>query len=236
MKVAIHQPQYLPWLPTLLKALESDLFVHLDSVAFQKNGLQNRNQIKTSQGPLWLTVPVKQKLGQAIKDVEIDNSANWRRKHWAAITQNYQKAPAYSSYAGELEKVYEREWKYLVDLNIHLMDMLMGWTGVRARVGRSSAMKAEGKASELVLNLCMEAGATTYLSGFGGRAYLDGKSFAAAGVSISYQPNELMLPYPQRHPGVGFVANLCSLDVLFNCGSDWPRYVRNQTVSHEAST
>lgn len=36
MKVAIHQPQYLPWLPYFTKIEESDLFILLDSVDFQK--------------------------------------------------------------------------------------------------------------------------------------------------------------------------------------------------------
>ena len=46
--VAIHQPQYLPWQPYFAKALASDLFVYLDTVQFQKNGVQNRNQVKTA--------------------------------------------------------------------------------------------------------------------------------------------------------------------------------------------
>src|SRR5262249_2175495 len=54
--VAIHQPQYLPWAPLLAKAAACDVWVHLDSVPFQKNGVQNRNRIKTPQGPCWLTV------------------------------------------------------------------------------------------------------------------------------------------------------------------------------------
>ena len=56
--VAIHQPHYLPWQPYLAKVLACDVFIYLDSVQYQKNGVQNRNQIKTSQGTKWLTVPV----------------------------------------------------------------------------------------------------------------------------------------------------------------------------------
>ena len=73
MNIGIHQPQYLPWLPYFLKIDQSDVFVILDTVDFQKNGLQNRNQIKTNQGAQWLTVPVRQQLGQKIIDVRVDN-------------------------------------------------------------------------------------------------------------------------------------------------------------------
>ena len=63
MKVGIHQPHYLPWLPYFIKIAKCDIFIVLDNVDFQKNGLQNRNQIKTDKGYQWLTVPVEHKLG-----------------------------------------------------------------------------------------------------------------------------------------------------------------------------
>ena len=66
MIVSIHQPQYLPWDNFFRKIKKSDYFIYLDNVEFQKNGLQNRNQIKTASGSTWLTVPVKHNLGQKI--------------------------------------------------------------------------------------------------------------------------------------------------------------------------
>ena len=81
---------------------EADLFIILDSVGFQKNGLQNRNQIKTSQGALWLTVPIKQHFGQKISEARIQNSSNWRKKHWQTIQQNYSKTPFFSTFRTNL--------------------------------------------------------------------------------------------------------------------------------------
>lgn len=231
MKTAIHQPQYLPWLPYLLKAAQSDVFILLDSVAFQKNGLQNRNRIKTAQGASWLTVPVKQKLGQLITDVEIDNTADWRRKHWSTISQNYRKAPHFPRYASELEALYAREWTKLAELNIRLLELLFGWFQIETRVLRSSAMKAEGAASRLVLNLCLETGATEYISGEGGRDYMDEASFAEAGVRVVYKPAALPKPYPQLHPEAGFLGDLSCLDILFNCGPEWSRFAAKEAVS-----
>ena len=49
MIVSIHQPQYMPWLPYFSKIASCDTFVFLDDVQFQKNGIQNRNQLKNSQ-------------------------------------------------------------------------------------------------------------------------------------------------------------------------------------------
>ena len=58
MIVSIHQSQYLPWPAYFKKLAISDLFVILDSVQFQKNGIQNRNKLRNQEGDYWLTVPV----------------------------------------------------------------------------------------------------------------------------------------------------------------------------------
>ena len=58
MKVAIMQPTYLPWSGYFGLLNSVDLFVYLDSVQFDKRSWQQRNQIKSVNGPQWLTVPV----------------------------------------------------------------------------------------------------------------------------------------------------------------------------------
>ncbi len=225
MNVAIHQPQYLPWLPYFLKIKESDVFIVLDTVDFQKNGLQNRNQIKTSQGAFWLTVPVKQQRGQKIIDVRIDNGTDWRRKHWKTILQSYRKASWFEQYEKELEALYAHEWSSLNELNVKLITLMMRWMNMQTPLVRSSEMKASGAASELVLNLCLEAGATRYLSGTGGRNYLEPDAFERAGVEIVYQPAVLPGAYPQLFPKEGFINSLSALDILLNCGDSWGRYM-----------
>ena len=59
MIVAIHQPQYMPWLGYFHKMDKADIFIHLDTVQFRRNEFQNRNRIKAVNGWHWLTVPVK---------------------------------------------------------------------------------------------------------------------------------------------------------------------------------
>lgn len=225
MKLAIHQPQYIPWLPYFLKIAESDCFIFLDTVDFQKNGLQNRNQIKTGQGAHWLTVPVQHKLGQKIADTPIQNATDWRRKHWQTLQQCYGKMPVFQSLAEELETLYAREWSNLSDLDIAFTRTMMRWLGIETPVTTSSAMAAEGTASDLVLNLCLEAGATTYLSGTGGLDYLRLDDFDRAGVAVEFRPTPAIATYPQAFSKIGFVNHLSALDIIFNCGDEWRRYV-----------
>src|SRR6266849_5030111 len=94
MKIAIHQPHYLPWLGYFAKWAAADLFVFLDTVQYEKNGWQNRNRIKTRDGPRWLTAPVRARLGTAIRDVMIDTTQPWRARHFRAIDNAYAKATA----------------------------------------------------------------------------------------------------------------------------------------------
>ena len=86
-------------------------------------------------------------------------------------------------------------------------------------------MKATGAASELVLNLCLETGATRYLSGTGGQNYLEPEAFKSAGVEIVYCPSVLPENYPQLYRRAGFINHLSVLDLLLNCGEAWRNYL-----------
>ena len=57
-KVAIHQPNYLPWLGYFAKIKKCDIFVFLDDVQFSKNSWQNRVHIKSPNGKQFLTQPL----------------------------------------------------------------------------------------------------------------------------------------------------------------------------------
>ena|ERR1700733_7136326 len=73
--VAIHQPNYIPWLGYFFKIAHADKFVFLDMVVYPGGSLVNRNSIKTAHGPAWLTIPVLKsgRSGQLIGEVETDN-------------------------------------------------------------------------------------------------------------------------------------------------------------------
>jgi len=224
MKVSIHQPQYLPWSPYFKKIDEADIFIILDSVDFQKNGLQNRNQIKTSQGTHWLTVPVKQHLGQKICETRIQNSSNWRKKHWQTIQQNYSKAPFFSAYVEELRGIYEHDWTMLGELNVSMLGMFLRWMNIHTQLVSSTKLAATGSASDLVLNLCIEVGSTHYLSGVGGKNYIDLEAFDKAGIEVVFHDPVLPKVHPQCFPKAGFVGSLSALDLMLNCGESWRDY------------
>ena len=86
MIVSIHQPQYIPWLPYYSKISNSDIFVFLDNVQFQKNGLHNRNELKNSNGRFWLTIPISFNLGDKLSDIKVIDR-RWFKKHVKSIVK-----------------------------------------------------------------------------------------------------------------------------------------------------
>ena len=145
----------------------ADVFVYYDDVQYDKHGWRNRNRIKTQNGPLWLTVPVRHR-GEGfprILDVEIDRRTSWARKHIASVRQAYARAPFLSRYLPELEALLQREWTHLVDLDIACVDLMASWLGIRRRVERSSCLGIDGERSERLVNVCRRFGATKYVSG-----------------------------------------------------------------------
>ncbi|MBI4611286.1 MAG: WbqC family protein [Candidatus Rokubacteria bacterium] len=218
MKVAVHQPQYLPWLGYFDKMDRADCFVLLDHVQFKKNEWQNRNRIKTAAGWQWLTVPVLHRFPQAISEVGVNNRARWSRKHLQALVLNYAAAPFFETHRAFFEEVYSRQWAQLIDLALETLGYLVDALGIQTKLVPASSLalrEAEGKTERLIA-ICQALGGDTYLSGCGGLDYLDRQRFADAGIRLAFQ--DFRCPaYPQRFGP--FEPNLSVVDLLFNCGS-----------------
>jgi len=175
MIVTIHQPEHLPWLGFFCKMAQSDLFVVLDTVQYEKNYFQNRNRIRSNSaatGLTWITVPVltRGRSHQSIKEVRIDNNnRRWGEKVWQSIRHNYVRAPYFEHYADFIRETYTNgAWDLLVDLNLHIIRHLKDELGIATPLVQASELKAKGSQTELLLAICQELGATRYLSGPGG--------------------------------------------------------------------
>jgi hypothetical protein len=193
MIVAIHQPNYLPSIRFFDKMRSCDVFILLDDAQFTKNGFINRNRIQTGNGPLWLTVPVKNngRFGQQIRDVEIDNSRDWASKHWKTIKQNYQKAKGFGPHAGPLEAIYSTKWDKLLELNLTLIGYIRSNLGISPRLKFASELAVTGQGTMRLIEICKKVEADTYLSGSGGGNYQDEQAFKDASLNLVYQkPND----------------------------------------------
>lgn len=219
MKVVIHQPEYLPWLGYFDKINNCDLFVVFDHVQYQR-GFINRNKIKTPQNWQWLTVPIVHKFHRSpITEVKINNQLDWRKDNQQALVHNYGQAPYFKKYSDFFKDVYSRDWDSLAELDIYLLKNLMEMLGLKTPLERSSSLKAAGKSTELLIDICKKVGADTYLSGQGGRNYMDLDRFTEEGIKVEFQ--EFSHPtYPQQFPKAEFEPQMSIIDLLSNCGEE----------------
>jgi len=219
MIVAIHQPNFLPWIGYFYKMAMADVFVFLDNVPFSKSGFTNRVKIKTAKGSEWLTVPVltKGKLAQPVRRVTAC-STNWKSKIVKTLEHNYRKSPYYSVYSDQLSALLHGASDNLADLNIKLIQYLAEILKVDdKKVFRSSEMDVAGESTGLLIDVCQKLGADVYLSGSGGRNYQEETAFQRQGLKLAY--SDFVHPFYLQRFG-SFVGGLSVLDFLFNCGSE----------------
>ncbi len=226
MNVVILQPSYIPWRGYFDQISRADLFIFYDDVQYDKHGWRNRNQIKTTQGKQWLTIPVHSAgvtQGIPIKDVKIDWSKPWAKNHWKSLSISYAKAPFFRQYATFFEPFYQREDVFLADFTIDLTIALAGELGIsHTRFMRSSNMEGiTGQKTERLIQILTKVGTTHYISGPSARDYIEQDQFEAAGITLEYikydYPDYLQL-YPPFEPQVS------ALDLLFMTGPDASTY------------
>jgi hypothetical protein len=223
LKVAIMQPAYLPWLGYFHRISLADLLIVLDNVRIDLNsrtGFAHRNRIRTAAGSCWLTVPLRTKgrhKALRIDTIEVAADQNWSHKHWHSLRHSYGRAAWFDDFAPRLKSFYDSPVARLLDLQLPMLAWHLDALGLSVPWVRASTLPADGAKDELILSLCREVGATTYISGPFGRDYLRREIFDEAGIEIVY--HDYAHPaYRQAFPG--FQSHLATIDLLMNHGPD----------------
>jgi len=218
VRLAAHQPQYLPWLGYFDKIDRVDQFVLLDTVQYKKNEWQNRNRIRTAQGWQWLTVPVHHRHPMRISEVRVDDTTPWRRKHKEALRQAYGRAPHAGPVLAALGDLIDRPTDSLAELNTASVRCLAALFGLRTPIVLASSLEGipEGPDARLI-ELCRRFRCSTYVAGAGGQAYMDPEAWQKAGIEVEFQDFRHPV-YSQGHPG--FEPRLSAIDLLMRFGGD----------------
>src|SRR5258706_8067814 len=165
VRLAAHQPQYMPWLGYFDKMARADRFVLLDTVQYKKNEWQNRNRIRTATGWQWITVPVRYRFPMRIGEVRVDSTSPWRRKQCEALRQSYARAPYRDALQPLLDELLERPIEDLATLNAESIRLLARLLEVRTPLVLASSMDGipDGP-DERLIALCRALGCDTYLA------------------------------------------------------------------------
>ena len=217
--VAIHQPNFFPWLGFFDKLARADTMVLLDSVQFPKKGGTwiNRVQLLVGDSPAWVTVPVVRAYEgtRTIVEMEIDESAPWRKKLLKTIQASYGRAPYHDDVAGPLADLVEDPSGSLADYNVAAIEALASSLGIETKLVRSSQLEADGAATDLLVAITREVGGRAYLAGGGASGYQEDEKLEAAGIELVEQRFEHPV-YEQRTNE--FVPGLSVIDALMGCG------------------
>lgn len=223
MIVAIHQPNYAPWLGYFYKLAKCDAFVFLDDAQFSRGGYTNRVRIERNGSPVWLTQPVKRDFGGAICETRFSVD-DWPARHLDALKGAYRRAAAFDETWSVVRAIWDSApCETLAGANRHIVEALAATLGLTPRFFMSSALATGGAAGDERLVRIMQAvapGGGVYLSGKGGADYQSPATFSGAGFELRYGDFQ----HPEYARGNGaFVAGLSVLDALFHVGVDETR-------------
>ncbi len=224
--VAIHQPNFFPWLGYLDKIVRADVFILMDNAQFPKSGgtWTNRVQLRIGGKPAWVTVPVLRAYHgtRTVREMKIDDSRPWRDRLLNTIQVNYARAPFFATVFPSLSKWVHTPGDSLSEFNIaNLSALAEALRFDSSKFVLGSSLRAEGTATDLLIAMTKAVGGGAYLCGGGAKGYQEDTKFPAAGITLVYQDYQHP-SYPQG-ANADFVPGLSVVDALLHCGFDHTR-------------
>jgi hypothetical protein len=224
--VAIHQPNFFPWLGYFNKIARADQFIIMDNAQFPKKGgtWANRVRLAVNGQAAWATMPVVRAYHglRRMNEMRIDESTPWREKLLKTIETNYKRAPFFASVFPSLSELINNPTDDLTQYNLSAITSLA--EALKLDVSKfviGSRLAAEGNATDLLISMVKATGGTAYLCGGGAEGYQEDEKFADRGLQLIYQ--NFKHPTYQQSGAAGFIPGLSIIDALMNCGFEQTR-------------
>jgi len=142
-----------------------------------------------------LIVPVIKNNNVVIKEIEIDYSEQWQKNHYRTILSAYKNSAFYDFYMPEIVCVFNKKYKYLIDLNSNILEIIFNILKYNPSFSYSDKY-IEDKSIKDYRNL------------------LHPKSHKDI-IENDFKQEEYIQVFSERH---GFIADLSILDLIFNMG------------------
>lgn len=167
---------------------------------YLKQTYRNRCIIYSADGMMTLSIPVNfsSTKKDRVKDVTISYQTHWDHVHWNAIVSAYNSTPFFEYYRSDYEAIYNKKYKYLVDLNNELLLTTIKFLRIQEFINLSFA--------------------TEYIA-----ADVENSDYRDLISPKKGQRDELFIPteyYQVFSERFGFITNLSILDLLFNMGNE----------------
>lgn len=195
MRIAAHQPNFLPWVGYFRKLAAVDVFVLLNDVQIpQGRSWASRTRIETPNGEQWLTIPIRRPHGSRTKYTEaVVEPGRWLDKMRRTLVCSYARQPHYADVLDVLERdLICAPGRRLASINAELIANCNAALGIHTPMLNQSDMLPHSRVSgcSMIVELCTAAKADVYVSGIGARAYNNADEFARRGVKLQYIEHE----------------------------------------------
>ncbi|WP_417820425.1 WbqC family protein [Terasakiella sp.] len=219
--VAIHQPNFFPWLGYFDKICRSDAFIFLDHVQFpKKQGCWvNRVKLSIAGDARWITANVDRNYHgtRSINEMSYRADQPWRRKFSASLKSAYARHTYFSEIYPLVEELILSDIDNVAEYNIKAITTLLDQMSIsRDHIYRSSELNIKGSSNELLCNLTQSVGGNVYMCGGGAEEYQDEDVFISHQLELREQ-GFVPRAYPQ-FGNDGFIAGLSIIDALMNMG------------------
>jgi WbqC-like protein family len=172
---------------------------------YQKSSFRNKIAVPSPQGLLHLSIPILGGRGikQNIKDVVIDNRQDWKTNHFKTICNIYNRSPWFEFYKNELKNLYEQPIEKLVDWNLQCFNWTISKLKIAATVSKTKNFDIQYDKEE----------------------FIDLRNLK---VNNSTTDKRNFIKYHQVfEDSIGFIPNVCILDLLFCEGPNAINFLSN---------
>ncbi|CAM4367624.1 hypothetical protein BAMA_14675 [Bacillus manliponensis] len=232
MKVGIMQPYFFPYIGYFQLIQHVDHWVVFDDVQFIRHGWINRNRIlHPTEGWQYVIVPLEKYNHKGlIKNVQINNSTDWRLKIINQLTHYKKKAPYYTQCIHLIKEALYNDTTSITVLNTHILKTICDYLDIPFSHEISSHRNFDytnvQDAGEWALAISRQLNATEYVNPIGGKELFDDQKFKQKGVKLSFlQSNMELVNYKQSYRS--FEPNLSIIDLLMFCSKDEIKNILN---------
>ena len=172
MRVAIHQPNFIPWKPFFDKMAAVDIFVVLTRCQFNREHFQHRFKFQDR----WHTMSV-----QNVRHADLIMNRVYARpfEDWAAIKR---RLPKYADWFEQFDECVKPD---LVRTNLSIITRMAKLLQIDTEIIFDPVPSCTG--TDRLGEICTCLNADTYLAGRSGAKYMEPEKFEKVGIRVEYQ-------------------------------------------------
>lgn len=219
--VSSHQPHFFPWLGYFDKMAKANLFLINDIAQLELKSPMHRNRIVDKNGTVrYINVSIEKKgyMEKQNHEIELSNWEETQKSLRGIIRDCYIRSCCFTEIWPMIDELLSGNYKRLIDIDMATIELGRKCLNIDTPMFYQSSMHFHDGAttSEKLAEKLSSIHTKIYLSGTGGRKYMDLNDFSVRGIKVFYQSFSYPI-YSQTFKGE-FIPNLSFLDLIFNCG------------------